>query len=113
MLYSCKNNIDSDEIKKMVPYFWKKFYFDLLFRSTILIFLISIIISIGCQNMIEGILFFVIVFVFCAGAVFFSTVFSCFEGIGTGGKDMADAALLIHIKHKIDNNNFELILFNF
>ena len=64
MLYSCKNNIDSDEIKKMVPYFWKKFYFNLILRSTILIFLISIIISIGCQNMIEGILFFVIVFVF-------------------------------------------------
>ena len=28
MLYRCKNNIDSYEIGRMVPYFWKKFYFN-------------------------------------------------------------------------------------
>ncbi len=64
MLYRCKNNIDSYEIKKMVPYFWKKFYFNFIVRSTILNFLISIIIFISFQNVVDAVLFFIIFFIF-------------------------------------------------
>ena len=64
MLYSCKNNMDSYEIGKMVPYFWKKFYLAFIIRSTILNFLISIIIFVCFQNVVDAVVFFTIFFIF-------------------------------------------------
>ena len=64
MLYRCKNNIDSYEIGRMVPYFWKKFYFNFIVKSAILNFLISIIIFVCFQHVIDVVLFFTVFFIF-------------------------------------------------
>lgn len=64
MLYRCKNNIDSYEIGRMVPYFWKKFYFNFIVKSAILNFLISIIIFVCFQHVIDAVLFFTVFFIF-------------------------------------------------
>jgi hypothetical protein len=65
MLYSCKNDINSYEIGKMVPYFWKKFYVILIINSIILNILLSILILAFSHSYLDAVLFFISLLIFC------------------------------------------------
>ena len=58
MLYSYKSNVDNYEVGKMVPYFWKRFYFCLVINYTLINLLISILIFTCFHSIIDAIFFF-------------------------------------------------------
>ena len=58
MLYSYKSNVNNYEVGKMVPYFWKKFYFCLVINYTLINLLISILIFVCFHSIIDAIFFF-------------------------------------------------------
>lgn len=58
MLYSYKSIVNNYEVGKMVPYFWKKFYFCLVINYTLINLLISILIFVCFHSIIDAIFFF-------------------------------------------------------